>query len=210
MGKEKEKKFVCDRCHQLTDGVYIYSYSKTGPVHNLCKECWTFKADHNKNSRLSRNKGVSIYSSYGMGYISRILVAKYLGVDLECEKTDNYSIHTLEHDDYGIILTKGSKFYDNKNYNWVFNIDQRLQPDHYFCIGYNDTLTEIKCVLIIPNERRFYKKHNLLISERSIYIGKYGDENLEKWNILYRDILDHIDDYKVITLPKKRNDNNGE
>lgn len=105
-----------------------------------------------KSKRKCRNKDLDPDSSSGFGYISEVLTAKFLGIKTCFDITGNFNhrkFDMYQHEDFGRIDSKGSKLFHDKNcYYWGKN----KIPDFFFCIGYNDTRTEVLCVYIIPNE----------------------------------------------------------
>lgn len=109
-----------------------------------------------KSRRKCRNKDLDPDSSKGFGYMTEILTAKFLGTKTCFDMTGNFNYRYFDiyqHEDFGRINVKGSKLLYYKGcYHWIFNTKKNKTPDFFFCIGYNDTRTEVLCVYIIPNE----------------------------------------------------------
>lgn len=126
-----------------------------------------------KSRQKCRNNDVDPDSIQGFGYITEVLVAKFLGIKTCFDMTGNFNYGNFdiyEHEDFGRINVKGSKMYNNRNYYyWQFNTKKNKIPDFFFCIGYNDIRTDIESVYIIPNE-------NYVVEFNCIYINKYWDE----------------------------------
>lgn len=129
-----------------------------------------------KSKRKCRNKNLDPDSSCGFGYISEVLTAKFLGIKTCFDITGNFNhrkFDMYQHEDFGRIDSKGSKlFYYEGCYYWIFTTRKNNIPDFFFCIGYNDTRTEVMCVYIIPNEN---------IITNAIYINKNWNQHKDPY-----------------------------
>lgn len=110
---------------------------------------------HKKNSKC-RNKGIDPRSSIGIGYITEVLVSKFLGIPTCFKITDKFNYpkyDMLEHEDWGKINTKGSSlFLFGENMYWKFHPRRNKYPDFFFCIGYDKDIEHVLCVYYIPND----------------------------------------------------------
>ncbi len=139
------------------------------------------------------------YSPQCFGYMTEVLVAKFLGINICFDEIFDYRYFEIhQHEDFGWIDVKGSKLFCIKNnYYWKFHIKKNNIPDFFFCIGYNNTRTEVLCVYIIPNEN---------ILTRAIYINKNWDQDKDPyywykqdpkpWNDIFHTLK--IEDYPVL------------
>ncbi len=136
-----------------------------------------------KSRQKCRNKGLDPDSPQGFGYMTEVLIAKFLGImtcfDIYNSKmlsTGNFHYRDFDiyqHEDFGRIDAKGSKqFYRKGCYYWRFDTKKNKIPDFFFCIGYNDTRTEVLCVYIIPNEN---------ILTHVIHINKNWDQDKDPY-----------------------------
>ena len=101
---------------------------------------------------------VNDLDSKGFGYITEVLIAKFLGIETRFDiyrqsrdycLTGNFNYRKFDmyqHEDFGRI------FHDKNCYYWKFNTKKNKTLDFFFCIGYNESRTEVLCVYIIPNE----------------------------------------------------------
>ena len=110
----------------------------------------------NKSRQKCRNKNLDPDSPQGFGYMTEVLVAKFLGTATCFDMTGNFNYREFDicqHDDFGRIDAKGSKLLYYKGcYYWTFSIKKNKTVDFFFCIGYNDTRTEVISIYTIPNE----------------------------------------------------------
>lgn len=109
-----------------------------------------------KSRRKCRNKGLDPDSTVGFGYMTEVLIAKFLGIKTCFDMTGNFNYREFDiyqHEDFGRIDAKGSKLlYYKGYYYWEFHTKKNKTVDFFFCIGYNDTRTEVISVYTIPNE----------------------------------------------------------
>lgn len=121
-----------------------------------------------KSRQKCRNKDLDPDSAKGFGYMTEVLIAKFLGIETcfdiyrqysakaEYCSTGNFNHRAFDmyhHEDFGRIDAKASKLFHDKNcYYLEFHTKKNKIPDFFFCIGYNESRTEIICVYIIPNE----------------------------------------------------------
>lgn len=138
-----------------------------------CSECslWKDCKDYCDNARRyrqyiktirsadCRNKNLDPDSPIGKGYMAEALVSKFLGIPTCFDVTDNFSHpghDILEHDDWGIINVKSSALltlgWGYEYLGWTFGIKKNKYPDFFFCIGYDECRSHVKCVYYIPNE----------------------------------------------------------
>lgn len=109
-----------------------------------------------KSRQKCRNKDLDPDSTKGFGYMTEVLIAKFLGIETCFDMTGNFNHRAFDmyhHEDFGRIDAKASKLFHDKNcYYLEFHTKKNKIPDFFFCIGYNESRTDIICVYIIPNE----------------------------------------------------------
>lgn len=129
-----------------------------------------------KSRQKCRNKNLDPDSTKGFGYISEVLAAKFLRIRTCFDMTGIFNYRDFDiyqHEDFGRINVKGSKLlYYKGYYYWSFNTKKNKIPDFFFCVGYNDTRTEVLCVYIIPNEN---------VPTHTIRINKNWDQDKDPY-----------------------------
>lgn len=173
---QKNKK--CNMCGKNKYLVKKYNDNGYFMGEYICQTC--LNSDY-------RNGNLDPYSSVGKGYISEVLVAKFLKIDTCFDKTGifNYrSFDMFETEEWGRINVKGSKLIDN-NYH-LFNISKNIIPDFFFCIGYDTYRKYVERVYIIPNEDYISKLDLLAIPKYGYSKYHIFMENEKPWDDLFR------------------------
>lgn len=134
--------------------------------------------EHNNKISDCRNNNLDPNSPPGKGYITEVLISKFLGVDTCFELTDNFKyprFDILECEDWGLIDVKGSALIRNSNNRlcWSFNTRKNVKPDFFFCVGYDENRKHVKGFFIIPNDEHVSKLTRITINE----------DGYSKWNI---------------------------
>lgn len=129
-----------------------------------------------KSRTKCRNNMIDPDSNQGIGYITEVLVAKFLGIKTCFDITDNFnhqSFDLYEHEDFNMINAKGStlRYYKGNNF-WWFATERNRTPDFFFCIGYDKRRRHVKRVYIIPND-------NYVVNLTGLYMSLHGSEY--KW-----------------------------
>lgn len=128
-----------------------------------------------KSRQKCRNKNLDPDSPQGFGYMTEVLIAKFLGIKTCFDMTGNFHYRDFDiyqHEDFGRIDAKGSKlFHDKSYYYWRFSIKKNRIADFFFCIGYNDTRTDVISVYTIPNDN----------ITGDIYINKNWDQDKDPY-----------------------------
>lgn len=139
-----------------------------------------------------RNKNLDPDSTVGKGYITEVLVAKFLGIKTCFDMTgvfNHKAFDMYEHEDWGKIDVKGSIIhYYNGYLMWYFDTDKNIIPDFFFCIGYDKYMKNVECVHIIPNEDRVCKSARIWIPKdrhSKWNVFKESEEEVKKWNDLF-------------------------
>lgn len=139
-----------------------------------------------------RNGNLDPNSSVGKGYITEVLVAKFLGIKTCFDLTDNFChpmYDMLEHEKFGKIDVKGSSLlHIRANYGWYVTIRRNKKPDFFFFVGYDKNRKHVKSVYIIPNGNHVNKSHTIWIPN-----GKHSkwdkfkesEEEVKKWDDLF-------------------------
>jgi hypothetical protein len=151
-----------------------------------------------------RNEGLDPDSKTGIGYITDILVARYLGIKTCFEITDNFNhseYDMFEHKDWGLINAKGSTISIHEYHGlsgqpcWKFYIRKNTKADFFFCIGYDDYRKNVNRVYIIPNEDYISKLEAITIY--AFGYSKYDSfrEDSRPWNDLYHTL--RLDNYSI-------------
>lgn len=131
-------------------------------------------------------------SNTGKGYITEVLVAKFLGIKTCFDITGNFNkgkFDLYEDENWGRIDAKGSSLhYYNGYLIWCFGTNENIIPDFFFCIGYDEDMKNVEYVCIIPNG-------DDVCESTAIWITKNGnskwdkfkesEEEVKKWNDLF-------------------------
>jgi len=154
----------CSRCNNKITKIdynrlaFIYEKSIDNIPDNdiFCLECL--------NSPFWRTGTLDKNCSTGIGYVTEVLVAKFLGIktcfDIE-GKFNHLAFDIYEDEDFGRINVKGSTFRGN---GCSFAIRKNKIADFFFCIGYDRDRKHVKVVYIIPNEDYISEMASLYIS----------------------------------------------
>lgn len=188
--------YLCYKCVFESDKS-CYKCGASGHLvlnkHYNDKECWTGRYVCNKCISDCRNNNLDPDSTTGKGYITEVLVAKFLGIKTCFDITNNFSYpkyDLLECEDFGKINCKGSciRTHEYRKPFRTFHINKNIEADFFFCIGYDEDMKNVECVYIIPNEDYVCKLTDISISQygRSKWdIFKESEEEIKKWNELF-------------------------
>ena len=163
-----------------------------------CQNCWnkySYNSYSNKRKleRDCRNNDLDPNSTPGIGYITAVLVKKFLGIEDCFDITGNFcypEYDMIEHEDWGLVDAKGSSLLERKDgylYH-QFHINKNKKADFFFCIGYDENRKHVIAVYIIPNEEDISKLDAIWIryNEYSKYnIFKESEEEIKKWDDLF-------------------------
>lgn len=154
--------------------------------HNKCNIKYQKKKTDCRNGNLDPN------SSAGKGYISEILVAKFLGIKTCFDLTGNFNYpryDMFEHEDWGVINVKGSIPTHKGNMSYLtFNTCRNTRPDFFFCIGYDENRKHVESVHIIPNEHYVCTIRGINIPCRGNSKWdkfKETEDEIKKWDDLF-------------------------
>lgn len=149
---------------------------------SLCKkdienEMNRFKSDY-------RNNDLDPHSSVGKGYISEVLVAKFLNIKTCFDITGNFN-HKFLYDieDWGRINVKSSSLRDGNYHRFV--IKKNIVPDFFFCIGYDKLRKHVIKVYIIPNEKHISNKLEIQININNPNPYLKFEETEKPWDDLF-------------------------
>ncbi len=123
-----------------------------------------------KTKTKCRNKQLDPDGTSGIGYITEVLISKFLEIPTCFDITDNFcnpKYDILEHEDWGIIDCKGSSLHNDnsgRNYYWSFSIRNNTKPDFFFCIGYDENRKHVLLSYYIPNDVNISKLTTLRIN----------------------------------------------
>lgn len=183
------KKEMCDICgKKVKPGKALREYDKNGNCTKkwLCRNCYIA---HNADCR---NKNLDPDCGVGKGYITEVLVAKFLGINTCFDITGNFNhkaFDMYEHEYFGRINVKGSSLHSYNGYlTWYFGIYKNIIPDFFFCICYDKDMKNVESVYIIQNKEYIYKLKTLAIykDRQSIWDKfKESEEEVKKWNDLF-------------------------
>lgn len=162
-----------------------------------CQNCWEkYDPSSGYNRRKSetdcRNSNLDPNSSPGIGYITSVLVKKFLGVEDCFDITENFNhpgYDLIEHEDWGKVDAKGSSLLMlNGQLVHRFHTKKNKEADHFFCIGYDKNRKHVKAVFIIPNDE--YISELVVISVPYNRYSKYNifkksEEEIKKWDDLF-------------------------
>lgn len=198
------KNISCCECGNDKSKGFTKCYDKHGywTGKRVCYDCRNKTSKDYRNSSHfyikksnadCRNKNLDPDSSAGKGYITEVLVAKFLGIKTCFEITGNFNhkaFDIYEHEDWGRINVKGSSLlYDcDGHLTWFFNKKKSVIPDFFFCIGYDKDMKNVESVHIIPNGDDVCNLTYLFIPKdicSKWYIFKESEEGIKKWNELF-------------------------
>ncbi len=165
-----------------------------------CANCWE-KYDPNSNTNIikpkadCRNNNLDPNSNAGIGYITTVLVKKFLGIEDCFDKTDNFNYRgydMIEHKYWGKIDVKGSSLL-HRNYNsntlWhSFHTVKNNKPNFFFCIGYDKNRKHVIVVYIIPNneEVKAVQAIGVPLTEYSKWHEfRVSEEEIKKWDDIF-------------------------
>ena len=163
-----------------------------------CHNCWQkYDPNSDNNKRIlnsdCRNNDLDPNSEVGIGYITAVLVKKFLGIEDCFDITNNFNYpkyDMIEHEDWGLIDAKGSSLLTTKDgylYH-LFNTRKNKKADFFFCIGYDEDRKHVIEVFIIPNEEYVSKLDAIKIyyNQNSKYNKfKENEEEVKKWDDLF-------------------------
>jgi hypothetical protein len=193
---------TCYRCGISFDeviGCHYREKDKDGKWLGIwdCRNCWE-RYDSNSfvnKTKLEtdcRNGNLDSNSKQGIGYITAVLVKKFLEIEDCFDITDNFNhpeYDMIEHEDWGLIDAKGSSLLTKDGYLChSFHTRKNKKADFFFCIGYDKNRKHVIAVFIIPNEEDVNKLDAITVS----YNGnskynkhKESEEEIKKWDDLF-------------------------
>ena len=140
-----------------------------------------------------RNENLDPRSPIGKGYITKSLVARYLGVDSCFDITGElvgFDYDMFEHEDWGNISVKGSLLIHSKRgfRGHYFNILKNDEIDFFFNIGYDEEMKNVIRFFIVPNDDYISKLDGIYVpyhlnSKWAIF--KESEEEVEKLNEIF-------------------------
>lgn len=161
---------------------------------NSCDQCKILirRRYYSKCLTDCRNNDLDPDSDVGKGYITEVLVAKFLGIKTCFDMTgvfNHKAFDMYEHEDWGKIDVKGSNLYDYNGYlTWHFNTKKNKYPDFFFCIGYDKEMMHVESVYIIPNGDDVCELVSVSIPKgrhSKWNVFKESEEELKKWDELF-------------------------
>lgn len=163
-----------------------------------------------------RNKNLDPDSAAGKGYITEVLVAKFLGINTCFDITGNFNhkaFDMYEDKNWGIIDAKGSILYNRRDncYFHYFNTEKNDIPDFFFCVGYDEDMTHVDRTYIIPNEEYINKLYGIYILRDGYSKYHIFRENEKPWDDLFHTlkldncpVLRNIGSKKTLEIKKIR------
>jgi hypothetical protein len=149
-----------------------------------CSDCYK------KSKTDCRNNDLDPDSNHGIGYITAVLVKKFLKIKDCFDITDNFNnpeYDMIEHEDWGLIDAKGSSLITINGYlRHSFSTHKNEKADFFFCIGYDKKRKHVIEVFIIPNDADISKLNAIIVS-----YNRYSKYNIFKESELVK-IFDDI------------------
>jgi len=165
-----------------------------------CANCWDKYSSNSSHKKLKleadcRNGNLDPNSNHGIGYVTAVLVKKFLGIEDCFDITDNFcypKYDMIEHKDWGKIDAKGSSlFLQNNATNTLyhtFRTNRNKNADFFFCIGYDKERKHVITVLIVPNQNNISN-----LAAMTVYYNRYSKydklkeskEEVKKWDDLF-------------------------
>lgn len=196
--EKNEKNYINDNMIKYgieDDLLGVISHDDIKDIIRMEKERKRFTKHNGKYQKKKtdcRNGNLNPNSSLGKGYVSEILVAKFLGIKTCFDLTDNFSYpkyDMFEHEDWGIINVKGSSPIRRENNSyWGFSTRKNTRPDFFFCIGYDENRKHVEIVYIIPNEHYVSAIEGIHIpcnGNSKWDIFKEREDEVKKWDDLF-------------------------
>lgn len=193
---------TCYRCGERFDKVPGNPYrekDKDGKWLGIwvCKNCWEKYSSNSFSNKQKleadcRNGHLDSNSNTGIGYITAILVKKFLNIEDCFDITDNFNYpkyDMIEHEDWGLVDAKGSSLITINDYLYhSFSIHKNKKADFFFCIGFDKDRKHVISVFIIPNEKNVGKLNDIVVpydrnSKWNIF--KESEEEVKKWDDLF-------------------------
>ena len=194
---------TCDRCGISFDKISRYPLREYDKDRNWtgrwdCQNCWdkySSNSSHNKEKRERdcRNNNLDPSSGPGIGYITAVLVKKFLGIEDCFDITDNFNYRgydMIEHEDWGLIDAKGSSLFETKDgyLCHVFHTNKNQKADFFFCIGYDKDRKHVMEVFIIPNGDDVSKLNTITApynGNSKWNVFKENEEEVKKWDSVF-------------------------
>ncbi len=195
---------TCYRCNKSFDEVPGHPEKEKDEYRRWmgiwdCHACWQKydpNSSYNKRKLESdcRNNNLDPNSPSGVGYITAMLVKKFLGIEDCFDITDNFNYpkyDMIEHEDWGKIDAKGSSLRIQNNsgsLGHIFNSNNNEEADHFFCIGYDKDRKHVIVIYIVPNENNIVETEGITIPyNRYSKYHKYkeNEEEIKKWDELF-------------------------
>ena len=196
---------TCYRCGESFDKVSqnpLKEKDKNGKWLGIwdCYNCYQKYDPNSQRNKLKlerdcRNNNLDPNSPPGIGYITAVLVKKFLGIEDDCfDITGNFNYpkyDMIEHEDWGLIDAKGSSLLTDKRNGCLyhsFHTRKNEKANFFFCIGYDNNRKHVKVVYIIPNEENISKLDNVPIPYKgNSKYNKYkeSEKEVKKWDDLF-------------------------
>jgi len=142
-----------------------------------------------KNKTDCRNNNLDPDSNHGIGYITEVLVSKFLEIKTCFDMTGNFcypGYDLLRNEDWGLINAKESKLYNENGYECHrFYINKNEEPDFFFCIGYDQDRTHVLSAHYIPNDYYISKLTALSVPMRGYSKYSWFEEDPKPWDDLF-------------------------
>ncbi len=191
---------TCYRCGESILGHPLKENDKDGNWLGIwiCIGCWDkYSPNSSCNKRKletdCRNNNLDPKSTHGIGYITAVLVKKFLGIEDCFDITGNFcypEFDMIEHKDWGKIDAKGSSLHVQHGILLCHSlvIRKNKTADHFFCIGYDKYRKHVIAVYIIPNDEYISELENITIPYGRIskyHKFKESEEEVKKWDDLF-------------------------
>ncbi len=150
-------------------------YARLDDIRKICSACLP------KITADRRNKNLNPDSPTEIGYITEILVAKFLDIKTCFDITNfNYrSFDIYEHEDYGRINVKGASLTNN---GWYFHVNRKTVTS--FFVLDSIKIENIKRVYIIPNDVHISNNVHIYININDIDY-EFFREDERPWDDLF-------------------------
>jgi len=182
---------------------YNHRCDKDNCTGKLCINCRRYEYYHKIESNIIRldaqirNNILTRNVSLSKSIIDQAVVAEYFGLEDLNIKMNNFNYYIdLRHEIYGNIDVKGGTLLSGRKLSysdyWCFSTNRKIEPDTYFCIGYDKLRDNIIKALIIPNDNWVINLDNLYVYKNPSRTSKYNYAQFEiectKLNKIYQDL----------------------
>lgn len=183
----KKKKCCKCGCDNSFPNFYNHICDKENCTGSLCVNCRRYEYYHKVESNMIklnaqiRNNILDRDVSLSKSIVDQAVVAEYLGVEDLNIKMNNFNYYIdIEHEKHGKVDVKGGTLKTSKgSFYWQFGNHNKIEPDTYFCLGYDILRDNIISAWIVPNDDWVICLDNMRIYRNPSRTTKYDYQQFE-------------------------------